>query len=248
MRLRTVFTVLVVLGLAASAHAEIKVYNASRDNGTPGDIITNSVTIDPPLQTTPDTVQGSAVLEDDGLGTVTLNDLDVEVSVLIDYGEDLLTMTQGPGAFIFIDTRRTNSIGAPHVSDTLGENGPSGTDPTEATEWGIVSGWALTGFEFCLSSPPTLCDQAGFAHGATIAPVLPSDTYDLGTWTFDAVGDYEASQWYITRTNNGGLSNTNYLLRGAFQGSGLPALPLVGFGALALSLAAIGGRTLLGRR
>jgi hypothetical protein len=243
MRLRTVFTVLLALGLAGSAQAEIKAYNSSRDNGTPGDIITNSVDLNPPLQVTPDTVQGTAFLSDDGLGTVTLNDIDIEVSVLINFGEDLLTMTQGPGAFIFIDTRRTNSISAPHVSDPF-----SGSAPAETTEWGIVSGWALTGYEFCLSSPPTLCNQAGFAHSATIGPVLPSDTYDLGTWTFDAAGDYEASQWYITRTNNGGLSNTNYLLRGAFQGAGLPALPLVGFGVLALSLAAIGGRALVGRK
>ena len=77
--------------------------------------------------------------------------------------------------------------------------------------------------------------------------MLASDTYDLGTWNFDAVG-YEAAQRHITRTSNGGLTNNGGNYRGAFVGASLPALPLVGFGALALSLAVIGGRSLLGKK
>jgi len=53
---------------------------------------------------------------------------------------------------------------------------------------------------------------------------------------------------YIQRTSNGGLQNSRWNMRGAFVGSGLPALPLVGFGALALSLAVIGGRALVGKK
>ncbi|MEE2663690.1 MAG: hypothetical protein VX681_06200, partial [Myxococcota bacterium] len=65
---------------------------------------------------------------------------------------------------------------------------------------------------------------------------------------FDAVGDLDSTQQYLTRTSNGGLSNNGNRIQAALHGSAIPALPLVGFGALALSLAAIGGRALLGKK
>ena len=120
--------------------------------------------------------------------------------------------------------------------------------PDRMIEWGVTSGWTQTGRNFCLSSPVTICNEAGFAHGATVAPVLPSDTYNLGTWNFEGAGDYANEQSYIQRTSNGGLQNSRYDMKGAFQGASLPALPLVGFGALALSLAVIGGRAVLGKK
>jgi len=88
----------------------------------------------------------------------------------------------------------------------------------------------------------------GFAHGATIPRTLPSTSYDLGTWNFDAGGNLEAAQGLITRTSNGGLTNNGARYRGVFVGRQLPALPLLGFGALAVSLAVVGGRRLIGRK
>jgi len=171
----------------------------------------------------------------------------IHSSAITDLGPDQLTATFGPGAFIFIDNRTTNtnvpSGGTVHV----GSPG-AGTDPGESAVWGIVSGWSLTGARFCVSSPVSICNQNGFAHGATIVPGLTSGSFNLGTWAFDTVGDYEAVAPYLTRTSNGGLSNNHTLMRGAFAGSALPALPLVGFGALALSLAVIGGRSLMGKK
>ena len=83
----------------------------------------------------------------------------------------------------------------------------------------------------------------------TIGPALTSTTFDLGTWAFDGTtGDYAITEPYIERTSNGGLQNSRYALRGAFQGDTIPALPLIGFGALALSLAVIGGRSLMGKK
>ena len=58
----------------------------------------------------------------------------------------------------------------------------------------------------------------------------------------------QAVTWYITRTSNGGLSNNQNFLRGTFVGAALPALPLVGFGILALGLAVAGGRRLAGKK
>jgi hypothetical protein len=129
----------------------------------------------------------------------------------------------------------------------VGSHGPSGTAPGESAEWGVVSGWELTGFSYCVSSPVLICVQNAGAHGATITPELASQTYDLGTWQFDSLGDMEAD-FYITATLNGGTANTASRLRGAFVGTSLPALPLVGFAALAAGLAAIGGRALMGKK
>ena len=120
---------------------------------------------------------------------------------------------------------------------------------TGSVDWGIISGFSIIdGETFCASSPTTICTNNGFAHGATIPPIQPSSTYDLGTWTFDAAGDYEGVVPVITRTTNGNLANTQHDVRGTFLGRGIPALPLVGFGALTLGLATIGARSLLRKK
>jgi hypothetical protein len=99
-----------------------------------------------------------------------------------------------------------------------------------------------------VSSPVAICNENVSSHGITSVPTLNSPTYDLGTWNFDAEGDYEAESWFITGTNNGGLNNNQQLLRGSFVGASLPALPLVGFGSLAVALGLLGGRALRARR
>ena len=138
----------------------------------------------------------------------------------------------------------------PQLSNTsgIGAHGPSSTAPGASTEWGILSGWSATGYRFCVSSPVGICNNAGFTHGVTVPSIVNSDTYDLGTWSFDAVGDYENAAPYVFSTANGGIQNIRYALRGSFVGASLPALPLVGFGALAASLAVVGVRATLGRR
>ena len=97
------------------------------------------------------------------------------------------------------------------------------------------------------SKSATICNQAGFSHAQTVPTVLPSGTYDLGTWSFDATGDLDASP-FVHRTTNGGLTNVRYTIQGLYQGSSLPALPVAGFGLLAVGLATIGVRALLAGR
>jgi hypothetical protein len=251
MRLGSLIIALAGVVVASSASASVKSYNASAENGTPGDFITVAINLCPPVQTTLGVLSGFVELNDDGAGTVTLNDVEIVYTNFVNYGPELLTEVFGPGGFIFIDAGTTTKISSAQTSNTsgIGTFGSSGTAPGQATEWGVLTGWfQAAGFQYCESSPTAICDQNGFAHGATIFPVLPSDTYDLGTWSFDAAGDYQAADAYIQRTGNGGLTNSSYLLRGAFQGASLPALPLVGFGALTLGLVVIGSRSLLGRR
>jgi hypothetical protein len=249
-RLSHLLIAAVTLGLAGSAQAAVKFYSSDLANGTPTDQKRISINICPPIVITPDSLGGYRKILDDGLGTVTLDEYVSTSANLTDLTADILTPVFGPGAFIFIDNVSTNSITGSSVSNTsgIGAHGPSSTAPGQTAEWGIVSGFGLTGTQYCVSSPVAICNENGFAHGATITPVNPSTTYDLGTWNFDAVGDLQAESYYLTRTSNGGLSNNHVLVEGALMGASLPALPLIGFGALALGLAVLGGRALLGKK
>ena len=125
-----------------------------------------------------------------------------------------------------------------------GHTGTGSTAPGGSVDWGVVSGWTRSGFTYCASSPATICTSGTqVPHGVTVAtPPAQSSTYDLGTWTFDAAGDMSAASPYIFFTANGGISNGQYLVRGAFVGGSVPALPLVGAGALALALGVVGVR------
>jgi phosphotransferase system glucose/maltose/N-acetylglucosamine-specific IIC component len=111
----------------------------------------------------------------------------------------------------------------------------------------VLSGWVSTGLSHCIASPAFTCDNNGFQHGATISTQAQSATYDLGTWSFDAVGDYSAAP-YVEQTANGGQSNIQWLLRGSYVGVSAPALPLVGAGALAAALAVSGIRAAISAR
>jgi hypothetical protein len=251
-RFRSTFLAAVVaLGLASSAQAAVKFYDASIANGTPGDSIVSTPEFCPPVQTTFGDREGYSRVLDDGLGTVTLAEQVITEATIGDIAgpDNPLIALFGPGAFVFADVQSTVSTSVANISNTsgVGAHGPSGTAPGETVEWGIVSGFQITGAGFCVSSPTSICTQQVGGHGFTFLPTLPSNTYDLGTWTFDGAGDMD-SGFYIHGTRNGGISNTQWRLRGALAGASLPALPLVGFGTLAVALAAIGGRALLGRK
>jgi hypothetical protein len=235
--------------LAGTADAAVKYYSGDVDNGTPGDNFVISGDLSPPVTVTPNSIEGHSRIVDDGLGTVTLSEVNFVQDSLIDVPTERIVTILGPGAFFFSDRRATTFLTAPQVSNTsgIGAFGPSSTAPGAGAEWGVLSTWDITGVAFCASSPATICAQASSVHGQTVPAVLQSNTYDLGTWSFDAVGDMEASR-YITVTANGGITNGQFLLRGAFQGASLPALPLAGFGALAAAVLLVGGRALVGRR
>jgi hypothetical protein len=243
---------IVVLGLAGSAQAAVKFYSSDRNNGERGDQFRISIGTCPPVVSTPDSLGGYIEISDDGLGTVTLEQFlqCCGGAGVTDLGPSVLNPLFGPGAFFFAVGSSTRTISAPHVSlsSGIGTHGPSGTAPGQSAEWGVVSGFELTGFAFCVSSPVAICNENNLSHGATIDSMLASNTYNLGTWNFDTVGDLEAEAVFIVNTNNGGLSNNLQLIQGTFQGASLPALPLVGFTALALGLLTIGGRSLLGKK
>ena len=246
MRLKISILLLTLILAAGSAHAATKTYDSSKENGDPGDSILISTTLCPPVRTTEDNIFGHAIIEDDGSGFVTL-DLTLRGDGFTDLKEDQLGTLFGPGAFVFIQSKTTTTNVPPGGMVHVSQPG-SGTDPGESAVWGIVSGWSATGYSFCVSSPVSICNQNVSLHGVTLPPKVTSGTFNLSTWAFDAEGDYEALTAYNAGITNGGLTNSQNLLRGAFHGRSLPALPLVGAAALALSLAVIGGRALSGKK
>lgn len=242
MKFRHLILATALVALAVPASATVKVYDADKGNGIPGDAFQYSTTLCPPIQSSPGDVQGFNTLTDTGGGNVTMTEHGVINIVRVDFGTSQLTGIFGPGSFVFVNNRSTWEIEDPEVA-------AGDTDPGGSVAWGVLPGWTATGQNFCVSSPQTLCTGGAMVpHGQTVPTAgLSSPTFDLGTWSFDASGNLAASQ-YITGTFNGGTSNRQRLIRGAYVGSSIPALPLLGAAALALGLAVTGARTVLRKK
>jgi hypothetical protein len=201
--------------------------------GTSNFGILRTSNLSPSVQPTPGNPDFFEVVLDDPAGGV--------VSIVNwEFGGDTngttnLTGFAGPAGFIFI--RSTSRIGL-----VPGQTGAGST--TSSIDWGVLTGWSSTGGEFCNSSPPFVCTFAAFQEDMTIPAVVNSSTYDIGTWTFDSTGDFDATR-YVTATHNPATTNILSFLDGKLFGTTLPALPIVGFGALALGLLVVGGRSLM---
>lgn len=229
--------------LALPASAVIKVYDATPPHGTPGDELAYAVTLCPTIRVNPGQQQGSFTLNDNGGGTVTIANWNQQRVVLTNISTAQLTPVFGPGSFVFVDSKNT-------LKTTLGQTASGSTAAGGSVDWGVLGGWTSTGLAFCIASPQTICTSgAQIPHGQTVpVPPINSPTYDLGTWTFDSNGNFQAASAYIWGTFNGGVSNTQSLLRGSFVGGGVPAIPLFGVGALAVGLAVTGARSALRRK
>jgi len=234
---------LAAAAIAAPASAVVKAYDSTPPNGVAGDEFGYTTTLCPPIQVTPGSLPGNYKLDDTGGGTVTISDFNLRRIVDVNIGPGGLTVVFGPGAYVFVDSDST-------TSPALGTTHPGSTAPGGTVDWGVLSGWTRSGQAFCISSPVTICTGgAQVPHGATTPTPPPnSPTYDLGTWAFDAEGDFAALSNYINQTNNGGTSNRQFLLRGSFVGGSIPALPAFGAGALALGLVVAGARSALRKK
>jgi len=231
-----------LVAMATPALGTVKVYSAHPDSGIPGDAIMYSTGLCPPIDPTPGTVHGENTLTDTGSGTVTMTDHAPVNVVFIDYDTGALTGIFGPGSFVFVNNRSTWFL-------TGQPTGPGSTAPGGSMTWGVISGWKATGRNFCIGSPQTICTGSAMVPHGTTVPTAPlaSPTYDLGTWSFDAAGNLTGTQ-YITGTFNGGTSNRQRLMRGAYVGASVPALPLIGAAALALGLAVAGTRSVMRKK
>ena len=226
-----------LIGFSEPAQSSVRIYNSSQSGGAPGDIVLYVVAACSPVMVTPGALEGHAALIDASAGTVTLDTLAIEQNVLFDIDT---TAVFGPGAFFFATQAQSDR--------PLGnQTGTGSTAPLSSITWGVLSGWSSTGLSFCMASPAAVCANNGYLHGATVRPIPQSPTYDLGTWSFDEVGDYSATA-YVAQTANGGESNVQWVLRGSYAGASVPALPIIGFGALAAGLLVAGTRARLAPR
>jgi hypothetical protein len=200
--------------------------------GTSNNSILRTQTLSPSVTPSANPDFFDVAVDDSGGGIITFR--------AFEFGGDTNTTTNltgfsGPSGFIFIRS-------VVRTTFPQGQTGAGST--TSQIDWGLLTGWTATGGQFCNSSPPFVCTFAAFQEDMTAPGLVRSSTYDIGSWTFDATGDF-TSDGYVSGTFDAGLSNTIVFLSGKFFGTTLPALPIVGLGALALGLIVVGGRSLL---
>ena len=191
--LKAFFLAGLAIAVAGPALATVKDYDGTRDNGTAGDTFGYTTTQCPPIRINAGNAESYVEITDDGDATPDMTDY-LAIAVT-DTNIPDLTSVFGPGSFVFVQSQGSTTI------TSLPHTGAGFSDPSSTIAWGVVSGWESTGIGFCISSPQTICTGgAMLPHGET-SPLSPpfSPTFDLGTWTFDTNGDFEASQ-YITRT------------------------------------------------
>ena len=122
----------------------------------------------------------------------------------------------------------------------------SGSTASSIT-WGDVTGWTVTGGAFCHAGASYICSLLDAIHDETVDPVLVSDNYDIGSWTFHGTG-FTATP-FVHETGASTLGNLQWLLRGTLAQDGtVPALPLLGIGAVGVSVFAMGVASLRRRR
>ena len=118
--------------------------------------------------------------------------------------------------------------------------GQGSTDAGSSINWGNLSGWTITGGTYCHANPAYICGLAAAVDEETVATAFLSGNYDIGTWTFHGTG-FDMALPYVNRTAKNNLGNSMTFLRGAPDQDGtVPALPLLGIGAVGVSVFAMG--------
>ena len=117
----------------------------------------------------------------------------------------------------------------------------------DSIEWGDADGWTIVGGAFCHSVPASVCDLASRQDSETVLPPFISSHYDVHSWTFHGTGFRGDPRLTFTQTA-GSFGNSQTVPRGALAQSGtVPSLPLVGLGAIGISVIAMGIASLRGR-
>ena len=205
--------------------------------GTSNSTIARNPSLSPTVRPTPGEPDFlKVVLDDPGGGVVSVVEFEIG-------GDSSQTISiqgfNGPASMLFIrsKTRTTFAKGQTGVGSTTG-----------AIDWGVLTGWSEAGGHYCKSDPPVICTFIQFQEDGTIPSIVQwSSTFDLGTWTFDSTGDFDATGW-ISHTYDPGAANLLIFLEGKLFGATLPALPIVGYVAIVAGLLLVGGRSLMRRK
>ena len=127
-------------------------------------------------------------------------------------------------------------------NDTNGPIDPeTGTgDITDTIEWGDITTWTVKGGTYCHAEPTSICTTAFFEESNTIPTPVISDRYLWHVWTFHGTG-FRADPFIARTGSNESNGNSMSIYRGAVETSGqVPALPLLGIGAVGVSVIAMG--------
>lgn len=222
MRAHFLLSLLCTLGLAASsAHAVLERFEVRSssvvqfENASPFGDIRTSISI------------GTSVVDDDGgSGSPILK----RYQLLTGGGSG--TTTDLPGFSGFIWTKGKTVLSA-------GPNQTGTGNTSSSIDWGTLTGFSLTGGQFCHSVPSLVCDLASREDLATVPALLVSTEYNMREWTFHGTG------WlgdpFIAFTSQTDFGNSYQFPRGASSPNGtVPALPLIGLTMVGLSVLGVG--------
>ena len=137
------------------------------------------------------------------------------------------------GGFIFLKGFATQG-------PSPGQTGSGST--ASSINWGNTIGWTITGGNFCHSIPSYICTLAQRADLATVPTPLISTNFDSGTWVFHGTGfTSDGFISFTSTTQPGTFGNANTWLRGQTDNDAtVPAIPLLGIGAIGVSVIAMG--------
>ena len=155
--------------------------------------------------------------------------------------EKLIIVARGPGRTTLVPGLTNGFIWFHGFTEQGPPSGVTGTGGTDSSiNWGNMSGWTITGGTYCHSVPSYICGLATAVDQETVATAFLSGNYDIGTWTFHGTG-FDMPLPYISRTGKTDLGNSTTFLFGPTANDGtVPALPLLGIGAVGVSVFAMG--------
>ncbi len=180
-----------------------------------------------------DTLQSIAVVDRAG---PTLRKL-----LFIGSGGGLTTFVGTFNGFIWFSQRENNGPKGVFTATSGSLPGNVGT-----VTWGALTSWTATGALFCNSNPALICGLAVGVQLTSVDPPLRSSFYTTDPWTFHGTGFRSPLFVFFTSTLPG---NSTVSIKGALSPNAtVPALPLLGVGALAASLFVMGTAALRRRR
>ena len=138
-----------------------------------------------------------------------------------------------PGLSGFIWVKQQATMGPIAVETGTG-------DISLTIEWGDISTWTAKGGTYCNSEPTTICDTAFFAQDDTVPTPITSNRYLWHVWAFHGTG-FRAEPFIARTTDNQSIGNSMTIGRGNVgPDATVPALPLLGIGAVGVSVIAMG--------
>ncbi len=153
--------------------------------------------------------------------------------LFIGAGGGLTTFVQPFNGFIWFSQRANDGPKGTFTATSGSLPGNVGT-----VTWGVLTSYSTTGALFCNANPAFICGLATGVQLTSVDPPLRSSFYLTDPWTFHGTGFRSATFVFFTSTLPG---NSSVIIKGVLSPNAtVPALPLLGLGALGVSLFVMG--------